>query len=269
MNWDAAAAGWAKRADDVRNSGMALSAWMIDAAQLHPGARVLELAAGPGDTGFLAAELIRPGGTLICSDGSEAMLDVARARAVAQGVERVEFKQLMLEWIDLPTASVDVILCRWGIMLIDDPASAAQECRRVLAPGGRLALGVWNAPELNPWSTIPSDALAALGLAPPADRTGPGMFALGDPSRLDALLASAGFVERLIEPVALDRNYSSVDAWIAEMVDMSGGFSRAWEALDAAAREALLAEIRRRAAPYATDGAGVLLPGSSLAAVAV
>ena len=69
----------------------------------------------------MAAELISPGGLLICSDGSEAMLAIARERAAAQGVQNVEFKQLMLEWIDLPTASVDAILCRWGLMLSEDP----------------------------------------------------------------------------------------------------------------------------------------------------
>ena len=85
--------------------------------QLGPGQRVLELAAGPGDTGFMAARLIEPGGTLICSDAVAGMLDVARERAEEQGIDNVEFKQLQLEWIDLPTASVDVVLCRWGVML--------------------------------------------------------------------------------------------------------------------------------------------------------
>ena len=77
---------------------------MIDHAGLVPGQRVLELAAGPGDTGFMAARLIEPGGTLICSDASAGMLDVARERAEELGVTNVEFKQLQLEWIDLPTA---------------------------------------------------------------------------------------------------------------------------------------------------------------------
>ncbi len=87
---------------------------MIEHAGLQPGQTVLELAAGPGDTGFLAAPLIAPGGTLISSDASAGMLDVARERAQEQGIENVEFKQLQLEWIDMTAASVDVILCRWG-----------------------------------------------------------------------------------------------------------------------------------------------------------
>ena len=269
IDWDAAAEGWGKRADQVRDFGMPLSAWMIEAAALHPGARVLELAAGPGDTGFLAAELIEPGGTLICSDRSERMLEIARERARRLGAENVEFKQLDLEWIDLPTASVDVILCRWGVMLVDDPAAAAQECRRVLAPGGRLAIGVWDDPRRNPWATIPTDALVDLKLVPPPDRSGAGMFALADRGRLDGLLAGAGFVERRIEQVSLPREYPAFDGWIAEMLDLSGGFVGAWNQLGEQQREMLLREMRERVASFTAADGAVHLPGCSLAALAL
>jgi SAM-dependent methyltransferase len=269
IDWDAAAEGWGRRADQVLAFGMPLSTWMIEAAELHAGARVLELAAGPGDTGFLAAELIRPGGTLICSDDSERMLDVARTRATARGVDNVEFKRLALEWIDLPAASVDVILCRWGLMLVDDPAAAAQECRRVLTPGGRLAIGVWNAPQQNPWATIPTEALVALELVPPPDRTGPGMFALASPERLDQLLADAGFVERRITPVHLDREFQSVEKWVEETLELSGPFAASWDQLSEERRTALMSEIARRAQPFTAADGRVALPGSSLAAVAV
>src|SRR5450432_881180 len=153
--WERAAAGWGKRADRIRDWGMPVSVAMVDALGLNPGQRVLELAGGPGDTGFMAAELVRPSGTLISSDGADAMLDVARARAAELGIDNVEFKQLELEWIDLETASVDAVLVRWGIMLIVDPAAAAQEIRRILRPGGRAAFAVWDKPEHNPWAVIP------------------------------------------------------------------------------------------------------------------
>ena len=57
--WKAAGMGWRKRADHVRDMGMPVSVWMIERLHLQPGQDVLELAAGPGDTGFMAAELVR------------------------------------------------------------------------------------------------------------------------------------------------------------------------------------------------------------------
>src|ERR1700754_5225143 len=176
--WEQAAPAWGRVADRVRDWAIGLSASMVDALALQPGQRVLELAAGPGDTGFMAAELVAPGGLLISSDGAEGMLDVARERAAAQGISNVEFRQLELEWIDLPTADVDAVLCRWGIMLVVDSEAAAHEIRRVLKPGGRAALAVWDRPELNPWTTVGSDAMIALGFMQAHQPGEPGMFKL-------------------------------------------------------------------------------------------
>src|SRR5437764_1119986 len=92
--WEKAAAGWGKRAGEVQQHGMPVSIAMIRHLVLQPGQRVLELAAGPGDTGFLAAELVKPAGTLLTSDASEAMLDVARARAEQMALDNIEFQRL-------------------------------------------------------------------------------------------------------------------------------------------------------------------------------
>src|SRR6202046_4760187 len=183
--WEQAAAGWGRLADRGRDWAIEVSATMGGALALQPGQRVLELAAGPGDTGFMAAELVAPGGTLICSDGAEAMLAVARERAAAQGISNVEFRQLELEWIDLPTADVDAVLCRWGIMLVVDSEAAAQEIRRVLRPGGHAALAVWDEPQSNPWTTVAADALTELGVMAPAQPDEPGMFKLAAKGALE------------------------------------------------------------------------------------
>jgi ubiquinone/menaquinone biosynthesis C-methylase UbiE len=266
--WGRAAAGWRKRADAVREHGMPVSLAMIEHLGLRSGQRVLELAAGPGDTGFLAAELIRPGGILVCSDASAPMLDVARARASELGVENVEFMQLELEWIDLPTASVDAVLCRWGVMLILDPAAALREARRVLRPGGRIALAVWDQSSLNPWATIPSRALITLGHASHPDQDAPGMFALAAPGRLQELLESTGFVEVIVEAVELERSNSSLDAFVEETLDLSRTFAEVFERLTEGERAEVEREIASLAAPFVSPEGSVSLPGSSLVAAA-
>ncbi len=266
--WDQAAAGWGKRADRVAQWGMPVSVAMVDALALQPGQRVLELAAGPGDTGFLAAELIRPGGTLVSSDGAEPMLDVARERARKSGIENVEFAQLELEWIDLPTASVDAVLCRWGIMLIVDPAAAAGEIRRVLRAGGRAALAVWDAPERNPWATIPGRSLIELGHAEPPDPDAPGMFSLAAPGALQELLENAGFVEVRVEPVTVKREYERLEQYIEETSELSPMFSGRFRELNEEQRQAVVELLTRNAEPFIAGDGSVTLPGSTLVAVA-
>jgi len=266
--WERASAGWGKRADRIRDWGMPVSMAMVDALALQPGQTVLELAAGPGDTGFLAEELIQPGGTLISSDGAEAMVEVARARAQAQGITNVEFRQLELEWIDLETASVDGVLCRWGIMLIVDPAAAAQEIRRVLRPGKRAAFAVWDAPEHNPWATIPSAVMIRRGHAQPPEPNAPGMFALAAPGALEELLGAAGFTDVIVRPTELARRYPEPAAVVIETADMSPLFGATYAELPAEEREAIGADVVTAVEPFTAPDGAVTLPGSSLVAVA-
>ncbi len=266
--WDEKAKGWGRQADRTRESAMPVSNWMLGHAGLVPGQTVLELAAGPGDTGFMAARLVEPGGTLISSDASAGMLEVARERAQEQGIANVEFKQLQLEWIDMEAASVDVILCRWGVMLAVDPAAALRECRRVLRPGGRLVLAVWDLRERNQWSVIPERALVTLGLSEPQPTGGPGMFALAAPGLLAGMLEDAGFFEVELERVEITLRWESVLDWIGETLDRSSSFGRAWARLSDDERRQVREAIADDARGY-VDAAGAFeLSGSCLAAVA-
>ena len=266
--WQRAASGWGRRAERLRDFGMPVSAWMIEHLSLQPGQRVLELAAGPGDTGFLAAELVRPGGVLLTSDGSEAMLEVARERAVRLGIDNVEFQRLELEWIDLPAASVDAVLCRWGVMLIVDPAAGLREMRRVLRPGGRAALAVWDSPEVNPWATVPTRALVTLGHVEPPDPTAPGMFALAEPGGLQEMLEEAGFVDVVVDAVRVTRPYTDVDEYIEETLDVSMPFAEAFEALSDDDRSRVRHEIAALTEPFTAPTGAVTFTGQSLVAVA-
>jgi ubiquinone/menaquinone biosynthesis C-methylase UbiE len=226
-NWEEAASGWTRQQEAMREFSAPVSHWMIDAIVPQPGQRVLELAAGLGETGMLAAELVAPHGGTIVSDQAEAMLEGARARAIAMGLSNVEFQVLNAEWIDLPVASVDAVLCRWGYMLMADPAAALLETRRVLRPGGRVALAVWDAVEHNPWALLPSQELIERGLVPrpdPAAPSQPGPFALGSPERVSELLEQAGFAEVRVATLDLRRRHTSFEELWESTLDLSRAF---------------------------------------------
>lgn len=247
---------------------MRVSVWMVEHLELQPGERVLDLACGPGDTGFLAAELVKPGGELIATDASRAMLGVASGRARDLGVTNVEFRQLELEWIDLETATVDAALCRWGLMFAVDPGAALQEVRRVLRPQGRIALAVWDDPEGNPWATIPSRAMVELGHVVPPDPDQPGMFALANQDRVRRLLEDAGFLEVRIDSVGLTRTNANVAQFLDETVDLSAQFGEVWRRLSERHRDEVRERIVALTAPFTGADGSVRLPARSLVAAA-
>jgi SAM-dependent methyltransferase len=257
-NWGSVAGAWAGYADDFARFTMPVTTAMLDLAQLQPGHDVLELAAGAGDVGFLAYELIQPGGTLITSDFSPEMLTAAQERAEALGLRGVRFKQIDAESIDLDAASLDAVLVRWGFMLMADPNAALRETRRVLRPGGRLSLAAWAPAKDNRWSSIVGETLVARGLTAPPDPDAPGQFAWGKEGVIEAHLEEAGFVDD-IEVQAVDFDIrGTLDEWWERTLAMSRNATDALASLSPADREAVEDEIRAKAREY-DDGSGTLV----------
>jgi SAM-dependent methyltransferase len=248
-------------------AAMPVTTWMLDAVDLQPGFQVLELAAGPGDVGFLAWELIQPGGSLITSDFSPEMLTQAQARAEALGLQGIRFKQIDAESIDLDAGSLDAVLCRWGFMLMADPETALRETRRVLRPGGRLALATWAAPEANRWSSVVAETLVARGLAEPPPFGQPGQFAWAQDDVIVEHLGAAGFVDDL-EVAAVDFHFrETFDEWWARTLEMSRSGTLI-AGLPAGEREAVQAALRAALAAYEGDDGVLELPARSWVAAA-
>ena len=265
--WEEAAAGWVRRQEMMREFSAPVSHWMVQAVAPQPGQRILELAAGLGETGMLAAELVAPIGGVVISDQAEAMLAGARARAIELGLSNLEFQVLNAEWIDLPLASVDAVLCRWGYMLMADPATALADTRRVLRPGGRVALAVWDALVLNPWALLPGLELRERGLAP-AGQEGPGPFALGDAERLAELLHEAGFAEVQVGALELLRMHKSFEELWETTLDLSRNFHDAVLARPQAEIEQIRRSLQERFAELTAPDGTLAVPGRTLVACA-
>jgi len=265
--WEAVAGGWEARRDEQQQAALPVSEWMIAAIDPQPGQTVLELAAGPGDTGFTAAPALGDGGRLISSDFSSEMIDVARRRAAELDLGNVEHRVVDAEAIPLGDDSVDGVLCRFGLMLMADPGRALAETRRVLRPGGRLVLAVWSTPERNPWISIAGRILAGLGLTPPPEPGAPGMFVLADHARLRAVVEEAGFVDVRVEGVPLTMEFAGVEEYIVESRETGGMFSRTWRDASEAERDAIRAGLEEGFARYTGDR-GIELPGVAVALAA-
>src|SRR5438876_7823700 len=165
--WGRMAGGWEARREWLMAVTAPVNDGLAERADPQPGQTVLEIAAGTGDLGLRLAERVGATGRVISTDFAPEMVAVARRNGSARGLGNVEYRVLDAERMDLADDSVDGVVCRWGLMLMADPAAALRESRRVLRPGGPLALAVWGAPDVNPWAAVPGTTLAQLGHVPP------------------------------------------------------------------------------------------------------
>jgi SAM-dependent methyltransferase len=258
---------WERRRAEIEEVTAPLRAWLVRELAPRPGETVLELAAGAGDTGFEVAAVLGETGRLLSTDFSPAMLDVARRRGAELDVENVDFRVIDAQEIELDDDSVDGVLCRFGYMLMPDPAAALAETRRVLRAGGRLALAVWGPPERNPFFAVAGRALVERGQLPPPQPDAPGVFRLGDEQRLRGLLEQAGFGAVRIEQVPVRFAVASVDEYLAVTADTAGAIALVLRALPADERDELAAELEQALAPF-RSGDGYEIGGVALAAVA-
>ena len=265
--WDRMAAGWERDGDSIWEASRAVGEWMVAAVRPGAGDTVLELAAGPGDTGFAAASLVGDSGRLICTDFAPEMVAVARARGAALGLANVEYRVLDAERIELDSESVDCVLCRWGYMLMEDPALALRETRRVLRSGGRLALSVWAEPANNAWASVPAAILVNGGWLEPPLPGAPGIFALAAPERLRQVLADAGFNDPELDHVDVVWPFASFDAYWQYLSSVAGAIAIVLEGLGDADRATARDQIREAMEPYRA-GTGYELPGRCLNASA-
>jgi SAM-dependent methyltransferase len=264
--WQTTASGWERWRAQLAEDLSPIRTWLITELAPQPGATVLELCAGPGDTGFAAAEIVGERGRLISADFSPEMVEVARRRGAELGLRNVDYRVIDAERIDLDADSVDGVLCQSGYMLMADPSAALSETRRVLRPAGRVALSVWGDPERNPWASIPGRFLVERGHMPPPQPGAPGAFSMASEERTRELLAGAGFTGVRIEEVAVQWVFRDLDEYQRWLLDVSASLALVLRGLSTEESDALASRLAEAFARFAADG-GYEVPALALCAV--
>jgi ubiquinone/menaquinone biosynthesis C-methylase UbiE len=266
--WDGVAPAWERHRRLMFEQFRPVSEWLVERVSPQPGQTILEVTAGPGDTGFLAAERLGHDGRLISTDLAPGMVEAIRRGAAERGLVNVECRVMDAQRLDLSDASVDGVLSRLGFMLVPDPAGAFSEVRRVLRNGGRFAYAVIGSPSGNDWLSLMARVFAQRGHAPVGDPFGPGgPFSLSDHDRNRALLAEAGFEHVDVTELAGTMTFESPSAYWDRQSQVGGPFAALIAALPADEVAEIRATVEAALEQYATSD-GYTLPHSLVVAAA-
>jgi SAM-dependent methyltransferase len=167
---------------------------MLNLARIGVGNHVLDVAAGAGEPAITAAARVGPTGRVLATDISSNILAFADKAATARGVGGiVETRVLDGENLELADASFDAVISRLGLMYFPDRQRGLAEMRRVLRPGGRVAIVAFSTPDRNGFVGIPLSIIRRRAQLPAPVPGQPGPFTLGTPGVLEHELRGAGF----------------------------------------------------------------------------
>jgi SAM-dependent methyltransferase len=188
------------------------AAMLIEQAALQPGERVLDVACGTGVVARLAVKLVGSTGQVIGLDNDAERLAVARSLPPLPGVSLAwqEGSAFAMPFAD---ASFDALLCQQGLQFFSDRPAALREMHRVLVPGGRVVISVWEPLERNPGHAALVVALEG-HLAMAAASAIRSFFALGEASQVRSLLAGGPFHEVQLLTAVLTVRFASPEQFV-------------------------------------------------------
>jgi ubiquinone/menaquinone biosynthesis C-methylase UbiE len=166
---------------------------VVQAAEVAPGMKVLDLACGTGEPALGLARAVGPKGLVVATDLVPEMLEAARKNAAAHALGNMEFRLADAEALPFSDGEFDRVTCRFGIMFFPNIPKAMSEIRRVLKPGGRVCFAVFGSLEENPIFRVslgPFLKRVKMPLPPP---DAPHIFRFADETKLANTLSSAGF----------------------------------------------------------------------------
>jgi len=248
-DWQSVAQGWRRWEPMFQSFSWPLALRMAAVAEVGSGQRVLDVGCGIGDPTLQVAVLVGPHGRVLGLDIAEGMIAIARERAAALGLSHAEFRVDDVTTAALP-AEFDVVLGRWSLIYLEDVPRVLERLRGALVPGGRIAVTAWAPPDVNPWFTVPQEAMARVRPVPAQDPDVPGVFHLSTDGALARALVSAGFQTVGQERVVLSQLARDGAEFWHMMTDTGGPLAPFIEALTASEVGSVAADVAARLERY-------------------
>ena len=257
-------AGWQRAAEHYGETFGSLTVRtipsLLDAVGIAPGARLLDVATGPG---YAAAAAAEQGALVTAIDFSPAMIDEARRRHPSLTFAEGDAEQLLF-----PDRSFDAVVMNFGLLHLARPEAALEQAHRVLKPAGRYGFTVWAGPDEAVGFGIVLQAIEQHGVVDVGLPAGPPFFRFSDPAECIRSLEAAGFVRPEVRRLPLAWHLSSPEG-LFEAVTRGGVRTAALlRAQTPSALKKIAAAIDERVRTYQRGG-GIELPMSAVLASAV
>jgi SAM-dependent methyltransferase len=250
--WNEAAPYWEKHRGVIERMFAPVTEALVADAGLASGQAVLDVATGPGEPALHVAGVVGARGRVVGVDVVPAMIAAARREQARRGLAHASFQVASAEELPLEDASFDAILCRFGVMFFPAPLEGLREMRRVLRPGGRLALAAWGRAGENPFHAVLAEILERVAPSPPPAPDAPEAFRFAEPGKLLALARAAGLARarerRLDFSIAAPL---TLDAFWTVRTEMSDTLRRKLAALAPAQVDGIRRDFLAAARPFA------------------
>jgi SAM-dependent methyltransferase len=206
MEWTdpALISAWIRWKDKAAIHHAELTRFLLSRAGLFEGAQVLDLASGTGEATFSVASVIGPNGRLVATELSAPLILEIYRGAASRGIPNLEVVQADATKLPFPDSSFDIVLSKLSVMYFVPPEKALAEIRRVMKPGGRVALMAWGMPEQGTYyaACVFPFLMRSSIVPPPPDAPTPLRFS--PPGSLSAEMSRAGFKDVVEERKLLE-----------------------------------------------------------------
>ena len=191
-DWRESAPYWAKHSDTVRLMFAPITSALLEAGRIKAGQSVLDVAGGAGEPSIAISESVGSSGSIICTDAVAQMVATATNEAQLAGASNIGFAQCVGESLPFAAGTFDAVVCRLGVMLFPDPASAIREMLRVVKRGGPVSAAVWRHQKSNPFFFVVADVVSRYVESAPEDPDAPGAFRFAESGKLARLFTECG-----------------------------------------------------------------------------
>lgn len=225
---------------------------LITALEARENNAMLDMASGTGEPALSLAQGNIKGLVITGIDAAAGMARAAQNKVDALGLDNIHFETMDAEHMSFADNSFDRILCRFGVMLFENPQQGLNEMYRVLKPGGRFALAVWSTAETMPtlhWSCQVFAVRVPEEHYPPLIK----VTSLGGPDVLDELLYKAGFSDFATERKTFNYEFEDFDAYW-DAVEQSGILKQQYDVLTDCDKSTIRDEVGQFAREFIVNG---------------